>query len=409
MAEALRDLLGTGQQNDAATLDYVAYLAEQPVDFLQSSEPHILAQRSHSVLLSIQGLSKKSHKLIVDSAAKHASLRDTLPNLACRATELKRSVPQLDSKVDYFSSNFSKLGESKAVARRKQALKLLENADRLVDLMQVPPLLVSAINATPLGYASTLDLHAHVRRLGALYPDSQLISSVLDEADTAIHQLAGELINALKATGLKLAAAIRTVGWLKRIIPDLASGIFVDDALPAIFLVCRMVIFLETLSALEPLRQLADEERIRQAKASQSWSGGQQTERYLKRFIEVFREHSFSIVSISKSVGASLTNPSDNGSDDLCPLPSALSTFPLQLIDLLLETLRIYLPAVKDQASRESILTQVLYCAGSLGRLGADFGILLASIGVDEWVDLVKRHRLLAGRLESVIGDYRNA
>lgn len=74
---------------------------------------------------------------------------------------------------------------------------------------------------------------------------------------------------------------------------------------------------------------------------------------------------------------------------------------------MLLETLRRYLPAVKDQTSRESILTQVLYCAGSLGRLGADFGMLLAVIGVSEWVELVKRHRLLSGRLESVIGDYR--
>jgi hypothetical protein len=39
--------------------------------------------------------------------------------------------------------------------------------------------------------------------------------------------------------------------------------------------------------------------------------------------------------------------------------------------------------------------------------LGADFGMLLATIGEAHWVDVVKRHRMLAGRLESVIGDYR--
>ncbi len=88
------------------------------------------------------------------------------------------------------------------------------------------------------------------------------------------------------------------------------------------------------------------------------------------------------------------------------PLPPAISTLPLHLVEMLLETLRIYLPMVKDQAARESILTQVLYCSGSLGRLGADFGMLLSTIGVSEWVDVVKRHRLLAGRLEAVIGDY---
>jgi hypothetical protein len=152
---------------------------------------------------------------------------------------------------------------------------------------------------------------------------------------------------------------------------------------------------------------LADQERSRQGRSAQSSFGGQQTERYLKRYIEIFREHSFNIASVFKTVNQSFASTGKSDSSDLLrPLPSALSTLPLHLVDILLETLRLYLPTVKDQAARESILTQVLYCSGSLGRLGADFGMLLASIGVSEWVELVKRHRLLAGRLESVIGDY---
>jgi hypothetical protein len=95
--------------------------------------------------------------------------------------------------------------------------------------------------------------------------------------------------------------------------------------------------------------------------------------------------------------------------DPLEPVPSALSTFPLHLVEMLMETLRIYLPSVKDHTSRESLLTQVLYCAGSLGRLGGDFGVLLASLDIgqeaeDEWVEVVKRHRVMAGRLESIVG-----
>jgi hypothetical protein len=79
---------------------------------------------------------------------------------------------------------------------------------------------------------------------------------------------------------------------------------------------------------------------------------------------------------------------------------------------MLLETLRIYLPTVKDQAARDSLLTQVLYCAGSLGRLGGDFGLFLATLDVgpeaeEEWVEVVKRHRALAGRLESIVGEQR--
>ena len=204
--------------------------------------------------------------------------------------------------------------------------------------------------------------------------------------------------------------------------------------LGALFLVCRLSTLVNMLSALEPLRELADQEKLRQQQQQQqqkqkqkqkqqsgaagsAWSGGQQSERYLKRYIEIFREQSFAIVSMFRSIfpssftardaqgGAQDTGPED----PFQPLPSALSTFPLHLVNMLMETLRRYLPNVKDQPTRDSLLTQVLYCAGSLGRLGGDFGVLLASVDVGdeaeaEWVEVVKRHRLMAGRLESIVG-----
>lgn len=204
------------------------------------------------------------------------------------------------------------------------------------------------------------------------------------------------------------------------------------------------------LSALEPLRELADQETAKLVAergkfkatdangngtpvptttggpASTAWSGGQQTERYLKRYIEIFREQSFTIVSMYRSIfPAAPSNPSIPSSqpkedaDPLNPLPSPLSTFPLHLIGMLEETLRLYLPNVRDKVSRDSLLTQVLYCAGSLGRLGGDFSGLVALLGLDsegqdedgvakeeeeeEWVEVVKKHRVLAGRLESMV------
>ncbi|KAF4968215.1 hypothetical protein FZEAL_10424 [Fusarium zealandicum] len=409
MAEALRDLLAPEQHADPAALGYLSYLAEQQSEFLQTSEPQVLSQTSHSLLLAVQALSKRSHKPIVESAASHASLRQSLPTLAQRASDLVQAVPRLDAQAEHFSSAFSKSSESKLLARRKQALLLLRNSERLVDVMEMPLLLSSAISTAPVNHSSTLELYAHVRRLASLYPESPLVQSVLEEADAAIRQMAADLIGTLRAPNLKLAAAVRTIGWLKRIVPDLVSDAPTEDALPAVFLVCRLATLLTTLEALEPLRELADEERLRQHKSASSWSGGQQTERYLKRFIEIFREHSFSIISVFKSISSSFAPQADSEGDPLRLLPSPMADFPLRLVEMLVETLRIYLPTVKDQTTRESILTQVLYCAGSLGRLGADFGMLLAAIGVDEWVELVKRHRLLAGRLESVIGDYRGA
>lgn len=408
MAEALSDhILGPEIAADPTALSYLGQLTEQPVEAIRLTEQQQLAQASHTLLLSVQALSKRCHKQIVESASCHSSLRQSIPTLARRTAELSQAVPKLDREVELFSTTFAKASENDTVARRRKALRLLQNAERLVDVMELPPLLTSAVSTSPVSYSSTLDLYAHVRRLASLYPSSPLIESVMTEADSTIHQMASDLIVALKAPNLKLAAGLRTIGWLKRLVPELVSRVPAEEALPALFLVCRFTTLIKTLEALDPLRNLADQEGLRNANPTHAWSGGQHTERYLKRFIEVFREHSFGIVSVSKNVDASLSQSTQGEPDPLCPLPSVLASFPLHLVGLLMETLQSYLPNVKDRGARESILTQVLYCAGSLGRLGADFGMYLSSTGTTEWIELVKRHRLLAGRLESVIGDYR--
>jgi hypothetical protein len=193
------------------------------------------------------------------------------------------------------------------------------------------------------------------------------------------------------------------------------------------------------LGALEPLRELADQEtvRLREARSGKEkgkgekskWEGGQQTERYLKRYIEIFREQSFAIISMYRSIFPAPSSYDEallkglgriaEEEDPLQPLPSALGTFPLKLVGMLEETLRKYLPNVRDRSSRDSLLTQVLYCAGSLGRLGGDFSLMLAFLNEmgeeddqdreseeesEEWVEVIRKHRVLAGRLELMVG-----
>ncbi|KAK4103126.1 Dor1-like protein [Parathielavia hyrcaniae] len=467
MADLLYELLSppgpsSGRSTaDQNTLDYLKTLASQPLSSLASSEPQALAQSSHGLLLSLQALSKKSHKQIIESASHHATLRTTLPALAASTAELRNSIPKLDSEAVRFSTTYNKSSDSDVLARRKHALLLSRNVERLVDVLELPTLLSSAISAAPVNYSSALDLNGHIRRLHSIYPNSPLVESISAQADEAMRTMAANLILSLKAPGLKLAASLRTIGWLRRVLPDLEAATSPptttttnphptvtntstststptkghdhdsqERVLGALFLVCRLATLLNMLEALEPLRELADQERARQralGSSSTAWSGGQQTERYLKRYLEIFREQSFAIVSMFRSIfpaAAAVAVTSDGPvvtaggvggvgeGDPLEPMPSALATFPLYLVDMLLETLRVYLPTVRDQAARDSLLTQVLYCAGSLGRLGGDFGLFLATLDVgpeaeEEWVEVVKRHRALAGRLESIVGEQR--
>ncbi|ORY56673.1 Dor1-like protein [Pseudomassariella vexata] len=429
MADLLYELLVSSSGDDwprtadPVALEYLSNLASSPLSALESSEPQTLAQNSHTLLLSLQALSKRSHKSIIDSAFNHANLRTALPALAASTADLKSAIPRLDNEAVRFSTTYHKSGENEILNARKRALLLSRNVERLVDVLDLPTLLSSAVTSgsstAAANYASALDLNGHIRRLSSLYPDSHLVNSVSTQSDEAMQTMATNLISSLRTPSLKLASALRTISWLRRVIPDLdpAGAAGNGGGLGALFLVCRLATLMNMLAALEPLRELADQEKVKQQQnaAGSAWSGGQQTERYLKRYIEIFREQSFAIVSMFRSVFPPASNAQSSmrvaakESDPLQPVPSALSMFPLYLVEMLMETLRVYMPNVKDQASRDSLLTQVLYCAGSLGRLGGDFGVLLASLDVgeeaeDEWVEVVKRHKAMAGRLESIVG-----
>lgn len=440
------------------TAKYLNRLSTLPLASLTSTEPQSLAQSSHTTLLSLQSLSARSNPAIVASSDHLSSLRTSLPQLAVEAESLRNEIPKLDEQAVAFSDKYSRSAENEVLDRRKNALLMARNVDRLSDILDLPTLLASAISSSTaqgasnaVNYASALDLHSHIKRLHLLYQDSELVSSIYRQTEEAMQEMTLNLIASLRSQNIKLAAGMRTIGWLRRVAPELdGNSSNREGTLGALFLVCRLATLVSMLSALDPLRDLADQEtaiRLWEGSSSTSrkttndaWSGGQQTERYLKRYIEIFREQSFAIISMYKSIFPSAPDvtsasedlglkfkslglrsvsapqdmpPTQQQQDPLTPLPSALSTFPLHLVGLLTETLKQYLPNVRDKSSRESLLTQVLYCAGSLGRLGGDFSLLLADLGRDdenadedeedrEWVEVMRKHRVLAGRLESL-------
>lgn len=439
---------------DALTNTYLARLTTLPLDALTSSEHQSLSQSSQSILRSLQSLSKRSHKPIISSTDHLLHLRNTLPQIGRDASTIHAELPKLETAAQSFADKYSKSSDNAILDRRRKAMLLSRNVDRVTDVLDLPTLLSTAISSSTAAsqattstassnanYASALDLYAHIKRLYTLYPDSQLISSLSFQAEQEMKTMTANLISSLQSQGIKLAGAMRTIGWLRRVAPELdeawatrqtsiGSG---EGSLGAMFLVCRLACLESMLAALDPLRELADQESDRRlngsAKGDAGWAVGQQTEKYLKKYLEIFREQSFAIISMYKSIfpsalpapgsdeGAPAVKPT-NHSNPLQPIPSALATFPLHLVEILFDTLRAYLPNVQDHASRDSLLTQVLYCAGSLGRLGGDFSIMIALLEEDlraeladtdappqqeveeEWVEVMKKHRVQASRLE---------
>lgn len=445
---------------NAQITTYLTRLSTLSLSDLTSTEPASLFQNAQSHIRNLQALSKRSHKAIISSSSHLEKLQDLLPKFEENAGRLKDELPGLEGAASDFAKKYDRSADNEVLERRKRAMLLSRNVDRVSDVLELPTLLSSTVSAaqvastssassTATSYASALDLHAHIKRLTSLYPNSNLILDISRQSEVEINDLTTILITTLQSPGLKLAAAMRTVGWLRRVAPELAddgassskstavstrsfdvptSHKSNDGALGSLFLVCRLHSLHSMLDALEPLRDLADQESAQRngkqsaKQSSQHISFGTQSERYVKRYIEIFREQSFNMVSMYKSVfphdmpGAAESSGADKPPDTgaLLPLPAPAASFVLHLVEMLKSTLKEYMPNITDKSARESLLTQVLYCAGSLGRLGADFGMMIALLEEEmaegggnsasgeepEWAQVIKKHRVQASRLE---------
>ena len=524
MADPLYELLvphlntktTTSSPTSPTATEYLSRLATLSLSNLSTTEPQSLAQASNSHLLALQALSSRSHKPVIATANALSTLHEYLPALTRSASRLRDGVPELDEKALGFSQKYSKSNtENEVLDRRKKAMLLARNVDRVSDVLELPTLLATAIasSSTPISssgptpssvnYSQALDLFAYIKRLQILHPDSALIQSVLAEAEEAMKDMASNLIICLRSQNIRLAAAIRTIGWLKRVAPELSTqGLPPPSAKSAqgskystsqssiqkpsdgsfgyLFLTCRLYNLISMLEALTPLRDLADQEtqqrlqkqnspavsssltkqadaQVKARMSAHSASAGQQTERYLKRYVEIFREQSFGTVSMYRNIFPAASDdttssytqatpsptpapdPAPEAAPPLLPLPTPLSTFPSHLISLLTETLQQYLPNLHDSSARDSLLMQVLYAAGSLGRLGADFSLIISGLlddgeetqgssvpeaaaavessaeregtaedtraepeRVPEWIRIIKKHRLQSSRLEAL-------
>ena len=467
MAESLFDLLkphltsgGADANRDPSHDDtrYLSRLLSLRVNDLSKSEPESLQQSSNSNNLSIQSLSSRSYRNTTATFDHLKTLDTSLTELSTTTTNIKNAVPELDETAVKFASSYSRLSDANtALDARKKSMLLARQAEKVQEIVELPALLSAAIasanntSSSGANYFQALDLFSHIKRLQILYPNSQLAKNVLAEAKLALKEMTTNLITSLRNQNIRLAAAIRTIGWLRRVLPELSrrnrgeaqlvavphsigadSGSQqVEDDFGAIFLCARLCTFLTMTEALAPLRDLADQESTKLDQLSQnerpseavrrsSQQGyaaqGQQTERYLKRYIEIFREQSFSTISMFRNIFPPTGEPSSSDVDDALQLPSALASFPSHLIGLLMDTLRAYLPNIIDPSARESLLMQVLYASNSLGRLGADFSMMIATLppapspaeadgetdAEPEWVRVIKKHRVQAARLEAL-------
>jgi hypothetical protein len=145
--------------------------------------------------------------------------------------------------------------------------------------------------------------------------------------------------------------------------------------------------------------------------------------KYLKQYFELMREHLFAIFTQYRSIFSEDYDLDMKGKpDDRDQFPGNLSpeaeilftrnvlpSFALNISDHIHQTLQKNLPSIpyEDRQTRQSLLTQLLYCAQSLARVGCDFtdvviGAFFEGVDVkeEEWIwEVTSAHRQRMAKL----------
>ena len=166
--------------SNAQATTYLNRLSSLSLSDLTSTEPASLLQSTQSHIRNLQALAKRSHKVIINSSSHLEKLKDLLPEFDEKAAHLKEELPGLESAASEFAKKYDRSADNEVLDRRKRAMLLSRNVDRVSDVLELPTLLSSTVAAaqvastasassTTTSYASALDLHAHIKRLTGLY------------------------------------------------------------------------------------------------------------------------------------------------------------------------------------------------------------------------------------------------
>lgn len=311
-----------------------------------------------------------------------------------RTPKRRRSNSVLSSKVKQNNTKNNKEDEEiiddDSKRNTEDAVILLKNLETIQDILELPSLIQACVNNGY--YAEALDLAAHTSRLSKRYNQVHVIQDIQDQVDDAIKSMTVQLLQLLRES-VKLPTLIKVVSYLRRVPPfstrnsnssttalsafsnSSNSHDLVTRQLQHLFLFSRLQYIRTLLDSLDPLKR-------------------QSPDMYLKRYVEVFREHVFVTVVGFRSVFpdtqlsalesdlAALSPPSSSETPSTNKTAAAprskisdnlIASFIRSLVSDFYNTINDIAPFIDDESTRSSLWLQISYCSKSLGRVGADF------------------------------------
>ncbi|KAI0803272.1 Dor1-like family-domain-containing protein [Irpex lacteus] len=309
--------------------DYLTHLTDLPLPSLES-EPSTLQSSSAQLTNALTTLCHTSYPTFLSLHTTTSTLSSSLGSLSSSLDSLLSALPSLESSARTFAQETREIQKE-----RRQATLVLEQHDKLYDVLSLPMLLDSCVRNH--NYNEALLLSNHASSLLQRFPSNPLIQSVKAECDARVQAMLGQLLSMLREPA-KLPALFRSVNFLRKMEKRKASE--------------------------------GDKEKDKESYA-----------RFLKRYVDVWREGVYDVVTqyttifLDKAASTSSAPPAD--------LHILIRMFTTSQLQALLSLLRETLPLIPDPAMLTSLLKQLTYCANSFARVGMDFKALLSPIFID--------------------------
>ncbi|CAG8621501.1 7746_t:CDS:2 [Paraglomus occultum] len=229
--------------------------------------------------------------------------------------------------------------QTEEIARERNSVNIiLENYNNLVDILEIPQLVDACVQDG--AYSEAMDLSAYVTRLLSKYPAVPVIQQIDQSVKHSIQQMLSKLV-ALLSESINLPVCLKVIGYLRRM------EVFDEAELRLVFLLSRDAYFQSLLRSIEKEKHDPFE--------------------YLRQYVGIFKERFFEIVAHYRNVF------SDDATKPVTASATVLADYTVHILGQLTTVLVEFTPLINDTSALPTILTQLMYCGMSLGRVGVDF------------------------------------
>lgn len=330
---ALLQPLTSVDVSSSSASSYLDYLQSLPLPELLR-QPSFISVETSTVESDLTNLCFREYPTFISVHRCSSAVKSAFDDFSDSLEKLIGSMPALEDECQTFSSSTSKIQRI-----RSKASLVQEHQDKLLDLLEIPQLMETCVRNGY--YQEAMELLDHSRTISQRYKDVVLVQDVVREVEGVLQLMLTQLLSLLREP-IKLPALIKTVTFLRRL------HALDENELALVFISSRYRNFKAQLAYIE--RDKADPVR------------------YLRRYIDLFREHVYDLIAQFTTIFLDSPNTAIH-----------IASFASQAVSELVNLVRTCVPQLSaDAASMSSILIQLGYCAMSFTRVGLDFAPLIA-------------------------------